>query len=295
MPIETGIRKNYKRMLFALLASVCFLAICSKSSFLYPMNDWVDVNCFFTVGRAMTHGQVLYVDLYEQKGPLLYFVYGFLSLLSENSFFPIYLLEVLCFSIFLYYSGKCADLYLDGDAAGYGIMLALAAVIPVSNAFSHGGGVEEMSLCMLAYSLYSVLQAVSEKRTLNFRESLLIGVYAAVALWVKFPICGFYLGLAMFVLVWYLADKRPARLLLATIGQFFLGMAAVSAVVFGYFLYHSAVPELLEVYFYNNLFVYGKIDSKTILRLGYGFLLGLYRTSGIHSSWRLVCCGFSRT
>ena len=46
----------FLRLLFACLASYSVLAVCSKSSFLYPMNDWVDVNCFFTVGRGILHG-----------------------------------------------------------------------------------------------------------------------------------------------------------------------------------------------------------------------------------------------
>ena len=53
------------RFLFACLAAFSLLAVCSKSSFLYPMNDWVDVNCFFTVGRGILRGLVPYRDLYE--------------------------------------------------------------------------------------------------------------------------------------------------------------------------------------------------------------------------------------
>ena len=57
--------KNQKllRMGFAFLASFAVLAVCSKNSFLYSMNDWVDVNCFFTVGRGITRGLVPYRDL----------------------------------------------------------------------------------------------------------------------------------------------------------------------------------------------------------------------------------------
>lgn len=65
------------RIVLAGLISVSILLICSKNSPLYLMNDWVDVNCFFTVGRGMRHGLTPYLDLYEQKGPLLN--YGFLD------------------------------------------------------------------------------------------------------------------------------------------------------------------------------------------------------------------------
>lgn len=269
--------RGYVRILFALALSVCFLAVCSKSSFLYPMNDWVDVNCFFTVGRGLAHGKTLYVDLYEQKGPLLYFVFALLSLLSETSFLPIYLLEVMCFALFLYYAGKCVDLYTEQKPAGYLAMLVLAAVIPVSRAFAHGCSVEELSLCMVMYSLYSVLRAVREKRCLALRETLLIGFFAGVALWSKYTICGFYLGLAVFVLIWYPADKRTGRQLLAAIGQFLLGVGAASAPVLAYFACHHAFSALWEAYFYNNLFRYTNFEaSKTILRFGYAVYVTLY-------------------
>ena len=65
------------------------LGVCSKSSPLYPMNDWVDVNCFFTVGRGITHGMVPYLDLYEQKGPLIYFLYALAALISESWSSPV--------------------------------------------------------------------------------------------------------------------------------------------------------------------------------------------------------------
>ena len=98
------------RMGFALLASFAVLTVCSKNSFLYPMNDWVDVNCFFTVGRGITHGLVPYRDLYDQKGPLLYFVYALAALISEHGFFGVFVIEALLFSLFLYLGGRIAEL-----------------------------------------------------------------------------------------------------------------------------------------------------------------------------------------
>ena len=48
--------------------SVIMITICSKSSPLYPMNNWDDANCFFTVGKAVGNGEVMYRDIFEQKG-----------------------------------------------------------------------------------------------------------------------------------------------------------------------------------------------------------------------------------
>ena len=84
-----------------LAAACCMTALCSMSSPLYPINIWDDANCLLTVGRAMRAGKVLYRDIYEQKGPLLYFAHWVAACVSEDSFFGVYLLESLCVFGFL--------------------------------------------------------------------------------------------------------------------------------------------------------------------------------------------------
>ena len=102
---KTERRVQIGMLLYCLFVSFCFLTICTKSSFLYPLNNGSDIQCFFTVGKGMMHGLVPYRDLVEQKGPLLYFLYGLASLVSSRSFFGVYLLEILSYTFFLFYSG----------------------------------------------------------------------------------------------------------------------------------------------------------------------------------------------
>lgn len=256
MKILSSKRSNCILLFYCFTIATLFLSVCSKSSFRFPMNDWVDVHCFFTVGRSIWDGLVPYRDLYEQKGPVLYFLYAIAALFSSDSFWGVFLLEIICFGLFLYYSAKIAALYLGDGPASYAIAAVLAAVIPVSPAFAHGSGAEEFCLFMLSYSMYSVLLALHEDRALSFREAFLNGIFAAAVLYVKFTILGFYIGLALFVFVWYIAKAFSPIVLLKTIGQFLLGIAALSIPVWGYFLLNGAADDLYTVYFYNNLVLY---------------------------------------
>lgn len=249
-------KKNRILLLWSMLLSVLFIGLASKSSPLYPMNDWVDVNCFFTMGRGVLDGLVPYRDLYEQKGPVLYFVYAIIALFSEDSYVGVYLLETVTFTFFLYYSGKLAQLYLGASRVVYFLVAILAAAVVTSWSFTHGGSVEQNTLFILVYGMYSVLRAIREQRPLTFTEAFVNGIFAGIVLWVKYTTLGFYLGLALFVLIWYLTDRSLRSKLLMTIGQFLLGVSAVSAVVFLYFAIHGAVGDLLTVYFYNNIFLY---------------------------------------
>lgn len=220
------------------------------------MNDWVDVHCFFTMGRSILDGLVPYRDLYEQKGPVLYFLYSLAALISSDSFWGVFLLEVTVFALFLYFSGCLAKVYLRCSGLVYLIVAVLAALIPVSPAFAHGSSCEETCLFMLAYSLYSAALALHEDRPLTFCEAFWNGIFAAAVLYIKFTILGFYMGLALFVIIWYLTKPSHLRSLLPTIGAFLLGVSALSLPVFGYFAIHGATDDFMTVYFYNNLFLY---------------------------------------
>ncbi len=257
--------KKHAFLYFCFLISALYLLICSKSSPLYPMNDWVDVNCFLTMGDSLLEGLVPYRDLYEQKGPVLYFVYALIALVTPNTFFGVYLLEVVTYGLFLFYAGKIARIYLGDSPTVWFLAAILGGLIPITRAFAHGASVEEMCLFMSAYGLYVALKAISENRTLTFREAFLCGIWSGILLWIKYTMLGLYLGLAIFILIWYLAWGLKWRELLKTIGAFFVGLGAVSAVVFLYFLLTGALEDLFTVYFYNNIFLYAKEPEQSRL------------------------------
>lgn len=88
-PSETPPQRFRQGMaaVYLLLSAVLLITLCSKSSPLYPLNDWVDANCFFTVGKSMLHGLLPYRDLWEQKGPFLYMLHAVAAMISYRTFF----------------------------------------------------------------------------------------------------------------------------------------------------------------------------------------------------------------
>ena len=245
------------RLLFSCVASFSVLAVCSKSSFLYPMNDWVDVNCFFTVGRGILHGLVPYRDLYEQKGPLIYFLFALAGQISESSFLGVYLLEGMCFACFLYFGGRIAEILSDREHAFWPSAALLTGLIPITPAFSHGASAEEFFLPVLALSLYIVLKAMHEKKALTDSQGFVLGLCAAAALWTKYTFCGLFVGLAVAVLIWQLFSGKTQplpRLILF----FLLGCFGLSAVIVGWFTMKGALPDLWQAYFVNNLSQYSQ-------------------------------------
>ena len=58
----------------------------------------------------MFNGKVPYKDLFEQKGPLLYLIYGIGYLISHDTFLGVYLLEVISYTILAIFFLKLLEL-----------------------------------------------------------------------------------------------------------------------------------------------------------------------------------------
>ena len=75
---------------YCVLAAFVCLLFCSKSSPLYPINDWTDANAYFSSGKGMLAGRVMYRDLYEHKGPLLYALHALCALFDPADFTAVF-------------------------------------------------------------------------------------------------------------------------------------------------------------------------------------------------------------
>lgn len=260
-------------IIFLFILSVAAITVCSKSSPLYPMNNWDDANCFFTVGKSVMNGKVLYRDIFEQKGPLLYFIYSFAYLISDSSFLGVYFIEIAACFLFMLFSAKIILLFCDKKAVL--LLPVVTAVIFGSAAFEQGGSAEELCLPLIACAVYMGLKAVLSRKPMNGFEWFVTGVTSGMVLWIKFSLLGFYIGMGVFMLVFYFKNKWNNRIL-RSFAFLFAGEVFAALPVVIYFIINRAVKYLFEVYFYCNMFVYPIRDSQSgfislIFNLNNGF------------------------
>ncbi len=237
-----------------ILSAVIVITLCSKCSPLYALNDWDDPNCFFTVGKAVVHDMVLYRDIFEQKGPILYFIHSFAYLISEKSFLGVYFLELISAAVFLLFSYKTVSLFCR-ERAVLCIPLTAAAVFG-SYAFQGGDSAEEFILPFGAYCIYTALSAVTENRKLKFTESLVIGFSIGMALWIKFTLMGIFIGFVLAFIILYIQKKQIKDIFLTAL-YMITGLIICSAPVIIYCAVTNSFDSMYEVYFYDNLFLYG--------------------------------------
>jgi hypothetical protein len=177
------------------------------------------------------------------------------SMISDSSFLGVYCLEVICWGCFLYFGMKILELNQGFDYVIYLAPPILISCILVSNAFGLGDSAEEFCLPIFMYSIYSVMQTLKEKRKMKIGELVANGVGIGIILWIKYTMLGFYIGLVVFLAIWYLKNKYWNFILKDLIAGI-TGLVLVSVPVLTYFVFHNALNALWRVYFYNNMFLY---------------------------------------
>lgn len=253
---------NKKKILYCILISITFLLICTKSSPLYRINDWYDAQCFFTVGKSMINGKIPYLDLFEQKGPLLFLLYGIASLISNNSFIGVFILEVISYSVFLYYVSKIIEIYLDKKYS-YILIPIIALLMLPTRCFTHGGSCEEFCFPVLAILIYKYIKYL-KNNDISSKDTIIVGILSGILLWMKYTLLGFSIGFCITVLIKSLIDKNYKNLI-SKVGYFTLGITITTIPWLIYFgLHKNGIKSLIDVYFLFNINSYA--NNYTLLQ-----------------------------
>lgn len=254
---------KYKFQLFSLLVAFTILLFTSKNSFLYPFNDWVDANAFFTVGKSMMNGVVPYRDLFEQKGLLLYLIYGIGYLLSNNTFYGVFILEIISFTIFLYYSHKIFSMYLD-EKYSFILLPILSFIITTSYSFAQGGSCEEFCLPFFGISLYYFIKHFKD-RELTDKEIYINGLMAGLVLLMKYTMLGFWIGFVLFIFI-DLLKKKKTKIAFMFCVKFLVGMFIPFAIALLYLLFTGGIKAFFEDYFIINMTAYQSGQKYNIIQ-----------------------------
>lgn len=253
-----GIKEKGKRWVPALfIAATAALLMCfvTQSSPLYPLNGWVDPQCYFTVGKSMAAGQVLYRDIFDHKGPLIYLLHAAASLVQRDGFLGVWLMQIGAAAAFLGASYRLLCLFGPRWACLASLpFLGAAAYASVS--YVAGDSAEEWCMPLLAVCLYGLAKACMERRPVGRRWAFAAGAMGGCVLWIKYSMLGFFLiwGVAMLAMALRWNGPRAA---LEESGAVLAGAALATLPWVVYFGVNGAMDDWFTAYFYDNLFLYG--------------------------------------
>jgi hypothetical protein len=281
-------KKIYKKhkvivpLLFCMIVSFVILFFTTRNSFFYAFNNWVDENAFFTVGKSWYRGVIPYLGLFEQKGPLLYLLFGLGSLISYRSFVGIFIFEIITVGIFLYLVFKTSKLFIS-DRDSFLVVPIVGAIICSSFAFAKGGSAEEFCLPLVMYLLYSVCNSLVVKKEMSYKSLFINGLLCGMVFCIKYTMVGFWFGFMVFLLIYLLSSKEYKRALFSTL-IFLLGMFIPFGLFSLYFALVGGFKAFINTYIWFNIF--GYVDSNVKA-------LSLFNRVGIIVKYFLYNCGYN--
>ncbi|SON73891.1 Teichoic acid/polysaccharide glycosyl transferase [Latilactobacillus sakei] len=275
------VKKNWP-IIFILAYSLLVMLFVTKSSPLYYQNDWVDLNCFLTVGKGWHHGLIPYKDLFEQKGPVLYLIYLLADLITAKSYFGVYLIEsvLFCCSLLLIY--KIARYYSKKTHALLSVII-VPSLLFMSPTFSKGGSVEELMMPTTIYLFYLLVKLAHQNFELSKLDYLMSGMLFGCVLWAKYTLIGGYLGFFLALSI-SLIMQRKWRALWQSWSMILLGSVGISVIVLLYFKSQNALYDLYFNYFYANTNLY---DGKHVDIVHKMIASVVYYMQTVNKSWLL--------
>ena len=257
------IKKKYMIVGYFCLAAFLILLFASRSSFLYPCNDWNDANSYFSVGKALFNGKVPYRDVFDQKGMYLYFFYGLAYLVSHTTFTGVFLLELILATFDLLGIFKILQLYVKKETELILTPMVLAVGF-ASQSFYWGGSAEEICLPFLIWGLYLSLSYFKKdypEKEMSAGKLLIGGLLAGMIANIKFTSLGFFFAWMMCIAFAFLVKKNFWGAVKACL--IFLGGMAVPFIPWLiYFVAKDALYDWYWGYVWINVFAYSNLNGE---------------------------------
>jgi len=244
---------QYSSYLVLFLASLIVILLVSKNSPLFYLNDWVDLNAFLTMGNGWTKGLIPYKELFEQKGPILYLIFGLASKIS-SSYFGVYLLEVFNLTIISSLIFKIGNMFFEKTKSYLFVFLSYS-VLFMTPYFMSGGSAEEFGWLSIVYAIYLIFLLQKNDFKIPNKHYFFAGIMLSYLFWIKYTMIGIWLGFFL-ALICILLLKKEFKQVLYVVTYSLLGFFCVTTPILIYFQLHGAVDKLYFAYFYSNMKLY---------------------------------------
>lgn len=228
-----------------------------------------DASVFMYIGRMMQRGYVPYRDMFDHKGPWLYFIEWF-GLLGGVT--GLWILEWICVSLSSYLIFLITGLYTEDKRARYITVFGLIFIAGI-HLYEGGNYTEVWSLPLACLSLYIFLKFLEQKiyssRAIVAAGASFMAVFLLrcnlIAVWVVF----------IPVIIIELIRQKRSREIIKCVVLFCAGMIIAFLPVLIYYGYNNAISDMYKCYWeYNIYYVDSSSSSDTALYVF--FLYGKY-------------------
>ena len=252
---------------FPALAFALLLCFSYSTSPLYQYMGF-DSAIFKTIGLGILQGKLPYTDLFDHKGPVIFYIDALGQWLIPGKA-GIFLLQILSLSLALYFIFRTVRLFVSSKTAFISVLMTC---FPLVDFIEDGNHCEEWTLPFICASLYLAISWIldSGKKKHSLWKSLFYGCSFAFIFFIRPNDAVASIGSVMFAVFMILITRRHYAEAFANAGVFLSGCGLAALPVFAYFASKGIVEEMLfGTIFYNIAYA----TNLSIKNIGIGILL----------------------
>ncbi len=262
--------KKLKAYLVIYICVVALLLVTSYSNSPLYANEGADSLMYKFIGQNILNGKILYKDIIDHIGPLLYFINALGLWISPS--WGLFFLQTISLTFFLVLLYKIARLFCPSSKYQWKSILCVALLMPaLVGLMDDGNTCEEWMLPWLAWGLYLSLSFLLKEKnepsqtelplSLGLKLGLCCGIIAMIRPNDSLSMLGgCFVGLAIYLI----RTKRRHDLWRLTYSFAITASIPVLSFII-YFAANNALTDFYEVYIVSNLYYTKYIELSAVL------------------------------
>lgn len=252
-------RKKYTTSSFIIYSFIVFftLLLLSATSMFFISNDFGhDAGLFAYIGYAITQGKAMYLEAWDNKGPLLYLINAFGILINYR--YGICLIEFITLLVSMIFLYKTAKLFVSKDVA---IACAVASMVSLTENLEGGNFSEEYALPFTILGFYLIAKYLKNEFDLKRIEMVIVGCCISAVFLLRMNILAF-LGCAVLGVVIILLKHKEYKKLGIVFVYAFTGFLIVLAPVICYLVSTGTLKSCIDTAYLGIL---GSFNHESLL------------------------------
>ena len=243
--------------------------------FMLPISNYLglplgDTPIFEYFGYAMTKGELMYGNLFDHKGPII-FIAHYIGWLIYGEM-GVKILFTCCVFVFLFFVYRISKIY----TSSYEYLLILIVVFIAFVTISERGlNVETLALPFITMALYFYLKFIEIKLINNLRI-VMLGLSFAIVFFIRANMVGVWILMSL-VFTFIVFKEKELKLFARYVLFFLIGVLLVFVPLILYFIFKDIFYDMLYQAFYIN-FMYASgegIGKKKIILWSIKTLIGM--------------------
>lgn len=214
-----------------------------------PINKGITQNdsaVFQIMGRGMVEGQVIYKDLFDHKGPIMYVINAIAYLISPQ--IGLFIVEVSLIYIGTLFIFKTSKIFTNEKTS---FIMALFYLMLLFLYIWGGNFTEEYAMTFVSIALFCIEKIIYEKKH-NKTLWIIIGLTFALTIFIKPTYIAIWIAFGIAYLIYSIKENKIKELI-TYIMYMLLGTLIVAIPILIYLLVNNDISDFIKSFFTMNM------------------------------------------